>query len=366
MGQEVQRPYGSVPLKGRGAVGNPTGRFEAIAISEFTDSDWAEGFSDSEFQPLPQTRFWTDHSKRIITTNDSPDIAFEASVNPYRGCEHGCSYCYARPYHEYLGFSAGLDFERNIIVKPEAPRLLRAALSAKSWVPKPIAISGVTDCYQPAERRFKLTRGCLEVLADFRNPVAMITKNALITRDIDVLQDLARYQAVCVMVSVTTLDEALVEKLEPRTSRPHRRLAAIRALSDAGIPVGVMMGPIIPGLTDHEMAPVLQAAADAGAITANYTLLRLAHGLGDLFAQWLEAHAPMRKERVLNHVRGMHGGRLNNNTFGRRMRGAGHYADYIRQWFALTRKRVGLDASMPVLSTAHFRDPAGGQQLSLF
>src|SRR5213592_1870120 len=237
----------------RGAAENPPNRFEKISLER--DADW----NDLD-EPAPQTQFFKDHSSSIITTNDSPDVGFEASVNPYRGCEHGCIYCYARPFHEYLGFSAGLDFETKIMVKENAPELLRRELSSAKWKPKVIALSGVTDCYQPVERKLQLTRRCLEVLAEFRNPAAIVTKNNLVTRDVDVLTELARHEAAAVFISVTTLDGELRKRSEPRTSPPAARLSAIETLSKAGVPAGVLVAPVIPGLTDHEMPSIIDAA----------------------------------------------------------------------------------------------------------
>jgi DNA repair photolyase len=252
---------------------------------------------DPEQDPLPQTQFFRDRTSSIITYNDSSDVGFEASINPYRGCEHGCIYCYARPFHEYLGLSSGLDFETKIMVKEDAPGLLRKELSSPKWKPQMIAISGVTDCYQPVERRLKITRGCLEVLAEFRNPVGIVTKNALVTRDVDLLAQLARHRAAAVFVSLTTLDAELRKVMEPRTSPPAARLAAIKTLSEAGIPVGVLIGPVIPGLTDHEIPALVEAAAQAGARAAGYIMLRLPHAVAPLFDQWLTAHFPGKKTK---------------------------------------------------------------------
>lgn len=341
----------------RGAAQNPPNRFEKIHLEP--DADW-----NPEEDPLPRTQFLKDTSKTIIAYNDSPDIGFEASVNPYRGCEHGCIYCYARPFHEYLGFSSGLDFETKIMVKENAPKLLREELSSPKWKPQLIAISGVTDCYQPVERKLKLTRGCLEVLAEFRNPVGIVTKNFLVTRDIDVLSELAKHQAISVLVSLTTLDTDLRKIMEPRTSPPAARLEAIRRLSEAGVRVGVMMAPIIPGLTDHEIPSVLDAAAKAGAKSAAHVTLRLPYAVAPLFEQWLQTHFPDRKEKVLNRLRTMRGGKLYDSAFGKRMRGEGIFADQIDQLFDVARRKVGLTHRGGELSTAHFRRP-GGQQLEL-
>jgi DNA repair photolyase len=287
------------------------------------------------------------------------------SINPYRGCEHACTYCYARPTHEYLGFSAGLDFETRILVKRQAPALLRKALASPRWPPQVIAISGVTDAYQPAERRLEITRGCLQVLAEFRNPVAIVTKSRLVTRDVDLLGELAAVQAAAVNLSITSLDPQLQQRMEPRASAPQQRLAAIEELARAGVPVGVMIAPIIPGLNDHEVPRILQAAADAGAGSAAHIVLRLPHGLKDLFAAWLLRHYPERRDKVLNRVREVRGGRLNDARFGSRMRGQGLYAEQVRALFHTAARRAGLDRPPRPLSTAAFRRP-GGEQLGLF
>ena len=338
----------------RGTASNPPNRFETLSLER--DADW-----DPEEDPLPRTRFFKDRTSSIITRNDSPDIGFETSINPYRGCEHGCIYCYARPFHEYLGFSSGLDFESKIMVKEDAPKLLRNELSSPKWKPQLIAISGVTDCYQPVERKLKLTRGCLEVLAEFRNPVTIVTKNFLVTRDIDYLSELARHQAAAVYISLTTLDLELRKVMEPRTSPPLARLAAINALSKAGIPVGVLLAPIVPGLTDHEIPRLLDAAAKAGAREAGYIVLRLPHAVAPLFEQWLQAHFPDKKDKVLNRVRGMRHGKLNDPAFGKRMRGEGIFAEQISQMFEIAKRKAGLAERMPELSTKAFRRPAGTQ-----
>jgi DNA repair photolyase len=346
-------------VKGRGAADNPANRFERLHVvgeEQWTDPD----------DPGPRTVLLRDATRNILSRNDSPDVGFSVSINPYRGCEHGCIYCYARPTHEYLGFSAGLDFETKIVVKHDAPALLRAALMSPRWIPQPIAMSGVTDPYQPTERRLGLTRGCLEVLAEFRNPVAIVTKNHLVTRDIDLLADLAARQAAAVAVSVTSLRPELQRVLEPRTASPAKRLDAIRQLADAGVPVRVMVAPVIPGLTDEEVPAILAAAADAGARGASYIALRLPHGVKHLFADWLEAHFPERRSRVLNRVREIRGGALNDPRFRSRMRGEGVYAEHVRQLFETARRKAGLDGVGFDLSTASFRRPAPGGQLGLF
>ena len=344
-------------IRGRGAASNPGNRFER---SHYAVSEWDEGPDDSS----PDTVLLKDATRSIIAYNDSPDVGFDASINPYRGCEHGCIYCFARPNHEYLGFSAGLDFETKILVKEQAPELLWRELMLPSWKPQTLAISGVTDAYQPIERRLKLTRRCLEVLAEFRNPVVIITKNELVTRDIDLLSDLARHDAALVFISVTSLQSELARTLEPRASQPQRRLAAIEALAKASIPVGVLVAPIIPGLTDHEMPAILAATRNAGAITAGYVPLRLPFGLAPLFEEWLTVHAPLQKEKILNRVREIRGGALNDPNFGSRLRGEGEYAAQLRKLFELACRRSGLNASRPKLSAEAFRRP--GSQMSLF
>lgn len=341
----------------RGAGDNPPNRFEKIQLEP--DAEW-----NPEDDVLPRTQFFKDHSQSIIARNDSPDVGFEASLNPYRGCEHGCIYCYARPTHEYLGFSAGLDFESKIMVKEAAPELLRKELASPKWKPQVIFMSGVTDCYQPVERKLKLTRRCLEVLAEFRNPVGVITKNHLVTRDKDLFSELARFNAATVWLSITTLDTELRKVMEPRTSPPTTRLAAIRELAAAGIPVGVNVAPLIPGLTDHELPAILQAAASAGATTAGYSIVRLPYAVRPLFEKWLETHFPDRKKNILNRLRSMRGDKLNDPTWGRRHIGEGIFADQIAQMFEISRRKAGLNPDFPPLSTAAFRR-AGELQLSL-
>jgi DNA repair photolyase len=346
------------PVRGRGTASNPPNRFEKRSVE--LDPNAAD-----PSEPLPRTQFLKDTSRTVIAKNDSPDIGFERSLNPYRGCEHGCVYCYARPYHEFLGYSAGLDFETKILVKEDAPELLREELSSPKWMPQVIAISGVTDAYQPAERRYGLTRRCLQVLAEFRNPTVLITKNHLVTRDIDLLADLARHGAAAVVLSITTLDPALARIMEPRTSTPARRLSAVEALAKAGIPVGVNVAPVIPGLTDAEIPAILKAAAKAGASFAGYSVVRLPHAVKELFSEWLEQHYPDRKSKVLNRIRGVRDGGLNDPKFGSRMSGEGVYAEQIGALFELSRKKAKLPAKRPELSAAAFRLPPG-PQLTLF
>ncbi len=345
-------------FRGRGAVDNPPNRFETLSYVRDAEADDPEG-------PAPGTQFLKDPSRSFITYNESPDVGFEASINPYRGCEHGCVYCYARPTHEYLGFSAGLDFESKILVKQDAPVLLRRELSSPRWKPQALAISGVTDPYQPVERRLRLTRQCLEVLAEFRNPAVIITKNYLVTRDLDLLGDLARHGGAAVYLSITTLDATLARIMEPRTSQPTRRLATIEALSQAGVPAGVLVAPVIPGFTDHELPAIVSAATKAGARFAGCIMLRLPHAVAPLFEAWLTQHYRTKKERVLNRIRAIRGGRLNDSRFGSRMTGEGIFAEQIAGLFSLACRKAGIVARGPALSTTAFRRPICTQR-SLF
>jgi DNA repair photolyase len=348
------------PVKGRGAASNRAGRFESSRI----ERDPVEPVPGEDPEPLPRTQFLDDHARSALTENDSPDVGFRLSVNPYRGCEHGCAYCYARPTHEFLGLSAGLDFETKIFVKKEAPALLRAALLKPSYACEAINLSGVTDCYQPAERRFRLTRACLEVLAEFRNPFTIITKNQLVTRDLDVIGSMGRERLAAVFVSVTSLDPKITEVLEPRTSRPAARLAAIRALAEAGVPTGVMVAPVIPGVTDHEVPRILEACAAAGATHAGFVPVRLPLAVAPLFEEWLENHFPDRKERVLNRIRDLRGGRLNDPNFRSRMRGEGEFASILSKMFHAACRKQGLNREPLDLRTDLFQRP--GEQLGLF
>ncbi|QEH34941.1 Radical SAM superfamily protein [Aquisphaera giovannonii] len=355
---------------GRGARVNTPNRFERthheLDLSELDAADDADYIASLG---RPPTEFLPDRSRTVVCRNDSPDVGFEASINPYRGCEHGCSYCYARPGHEYLGYSAGLDFETRILVKHDAPELLRRELMKPGYEPKVLAISGVTDPYQPAERRLRLTRRCLEVLAEFRHPVGIVTKNRLVVRDLDLLAPLAAQGASGVMLSITTLDAGLARELEPRTSPPAARLEAIRALAAAGVPAGVMVAPVIPGLTDHEMPAILEAAAAAGARVAGYVMLRLPLAVAPLFEDWLDKHRPAVKDRVLGRIRALRGGRLNDARFGVRLLGEGPLADVIRQVFHVACRQHGLNRERWPVSPSAFRrpEPSGpGRQLRLF
>ncbi len=336
-------------VRGRGANINPANRFEAL---RYEMEDWCE--PNPEAHPI-RTQFFRDDSQSIISYNNSPDVGFDASLNPYRGCEHGCAYCYARPTHEFSGFSAGIDFESRILVKPNAPALLAAELAKSSWTPQNLALSGVTDAYQPIERKLKITRSCLQVLAEFRNPVIVVTKNHLVTRDVDHLGELAAVSAAAVSLSITTLDSKLGRILEPRASSPSQRLDAITNLHGAGIPVGVNVAPIIPGINEHEVPKITAAAAKAGAQFASYTIVRLPLTVAPVFVAWLEKHFPERKEKVLSQIRSMRNGKLNNPDFGSRMRGEGPMAEQIRQMFQVSCRRAGLNRDRTELSTAAFR-----------
>lgn len=348
-------------LDGRGTRLNPANRFERLHVERAPDDDEAAPAAE----PAP-TELYRDASRSILAENDSPDVGFRFSLNPYRGCEHGCVYCYARPSHEYLGFSAGLDFERKLMVKTDAPELLRAALAAPRWQPQVVALSGNTDCYQPVERQLRLTRACLEVFAEHRNPVSVITKSALVVRDADLLAPLAADGAAHVNLTVTTLDLDLARRLEPRAATPERRLQAIATLAAAGVPVNVMVAPVIPGLNDHEIPAILERAAAAGARSASWVLLRLAAPLDQLFGDWLERHYPDRVVRVLGRLRSCRGGALNDPRFGKRMRGEGQYAAQLRDLFTLAARRRGLDRPLPPLRSDGFRvPPRAGDQLRL-
>ena len=343
----INRPHG------RGASLNTDQRFSALQVS----------YDPGEEPAKVPTKFFNDHSSSIISRNSSPDMPFGASLNPYRGCEHGCAYCYARPTHEWLGWSAGVDFESRILVKNEAPALLRAEFSRDKYIPESLSLSGVTDCYQPVEKRLEITRACLAVLAECRHPVTLITKNHLITRDMDHLAELARYQATAAYISITSLDADLARKLEPRASSPKMRLQAVRELSSQGIPVGVSVAPIIPGLNDSEIPAIINAARVAGAQFAGYTVVRLPFSVKEVFALWLEEHFPGMKDKVLNRIEETQGRTLSHPEFGKRLKGVGIWSDQIAQVFQLSIKRAGMAHRRPALTTAHFRRPRdiGGQ-----
>jgi len=349
--------------KGRGATTNPPNRFERTHIEpdlEHLEEIEAIGLSNEK-----STEYLPDASQSIVSENASPDVPFRYSLNPYRGCAHGCSYCYARPTHEYLGLSAGLDFESKILVKHDAGKLFRNFLSRPNWKPEIVTLSGVTDPYQPGEQKFGITRQCLEVALECRQPLGIITKNALVLRDLGILQEMARLGIVRVAVSVTTLDADLARHLEPRTSTPEARLRAIRLLSDAGVPVQVMVAPIIPGLNDSAIPGVLSAAAEAGARTAGYVLLRLPFAVKPIFLSWLDQHYPESRNRIEQAIRSTRDGELNSPAFGKRMRGTGLLAEQIEQMFRTFSRRFGLDQAIPLPNCDLFKPPhdESGQRL---
>ena len=351
-------------IKGRGAASNPEGRFESIAKTR-EDDGWHR---DEEPAPRPDTHVTEERARSIISRNDSPDIHFEQSINPYRGCEHGCIYCYARPSHSYLNLSAGIDFETKLFAKTNGAELLRKELAKPGYKPSPINLGANTDPYQPIERRYRITRSILEVLAEHNHPCTIITKNGLIERDLDLLVPMARANLVHAFVSVTSLDNRLASTLEPRASAPHRRIEALRALNQAGIPCGVLVAPIIPMLTDRWIEQIVEQAQAAGARMAGYTVLRLPYELKDLVREWLELHFPERAEHVLSLVRQMRGGRDNDPRFGSRMRGEGQFAELIRQRFAIARRRLGYERTRNItLDCSRFEAPrAASPQGELF
>ncbi len=355
-GADGARWFAVGPVRGRGAGLNTPNRYEDVRLEVL--GDWI----DRMVERWPDgrqvvTEVYRDRSRSVINRVDSPDVGFEWTLNPYRGCEHGCIYCYARPEHERLGFSAGLDFETRIVAKLDAPQLLKKELARPRWRGEVIAMAGVTDVYQPLEKKLGITRGCLEVMARCRQPVSIVTKSRLILRDLNLLTDLARHDAVRVAISLTTLDGELAAKMEPRAAAPPQRLAAIRCLAEAGIPTTVMVAPIIPGLTDREVPAILRAAADAGARGAGYVMLRLPGPVRELFIDWLRRQLPHAAEGVLGRIRQVRDGRLNDSAFGRRMRGQGHRAGQVAALFDLIRRRCGLSGGPGRPSSAAFTPP---------
>lgn len=335
---------------------DPPNRFEQTRYeADYEHWEWDREHLDE--QQDRRIEYIDDKSQSIVSENDSPDIPFRYSVNPYRGCVHGCAYCYARNTHEYLGFNAGRDFETRILVKHDAPQLLRDFLSNDRWQPEPIVFSGVTDCYQPAERQFQLTRSCLEVLSESRLPVGIVTKNALVARDRDILGPLAAANLARVFISITTLDPQLARDMEPRTSIPSARLRAIELLTAAGIPVGVMVAPVIPGLNDSEIPEILKAAAAAGAVTAGTILLRLPLTVEPVFQAWLQQQRPAQQQKLIGRLRHARDGQLNNSEWGTRMRGTGELADQIRNLFQVFARKYKLDQHLPAQSCDEFRPP---------
>jgi DNA repair photolyase len=348
---------------GRGSSDAPPNRFERVRL----EADYEQLAADDELLSDGRrlaTQFLPDNAASVIRENDSPDIPMRYSINPYRGCEHGCAYCYARPGHETLGMNAGIDFESKILVKRDVAALLRKELGKRSWQCEPIMIAGVTDCYQPAERQFKLTRSILEVVLEARQPVCIVTKNVLILRDLDLIAPLAQQRLIHVGISITTLDAELARTLEPRTATPQAKLRAVRELAAVGVPVRAMVAPVIPGLTDNEIPAILQAAQEAGVRGASFVMLRLPFAVAPIFSRWLRTHRPLVAERVESLLRGMRGGKLYRSEFGTRMRGTGPYAEGIAKTFAVFKKRLRLDEAWPELDTTQFRPPhlPGGQR----
>jgi DNA repair photolyase len=356
-------PPARAQAKGRGTPLNPAGRFEPAGVEPFDDG-WDSAVREAEDAGRPRTEVLPDRSRSVIVRNDSPDVGFEQSLNPYRGCEHGCIYCYARPSHAFLGLSSGLDFETRLFAKHDAAALLRKELAAPGYRCRPLALGTNTDPYQPQERRLKITRGVLEVLCAHRHPVSIVTKSAAVLRDLDLLAPMAAEGLARVAISVTTLQPALARAMEPRAAAPHRRLQAIAGLRAAGVPVAAMVAPIIPGLNDHEIEAILAAVAEHGALGAVHTLVRLPFEIKDLFADWLTAHVPDKAARVLALIRQCRGGRLNDPSFGRRMRGEGPFAELIARRMTAGRRRHGLDRPWPPLRTDLFEPPSA--QLRLF
>ena len=359
-------------IKGRGSHSRLAGRFE-VTTTEQVDDGWGADDSEEFAAPALRTTVAEEVARSILSRNASPDVGFNVSLNPYRGCEHGCSYCFARPSHAYLNLSPGLDFETRLFAKANAAERLVHALSRPGYVPEPIALGINTDAYQPIERQRQITRQCLQVLRDCRHPVSLITKNALIERDIDLLADMAADNLVSVAFSITTLDNRLSARLEPRASAPHARLRAMRRLAEAGIPVTVMVAPVIPWINDAELERVLEAAREQGAVRAGYVLLRLPHEVAPLFRDWLDAHYPQRAAHVMSTVQQLRGGKDYDSAFGQRMRGQGVYADLLARRFGLACQRLGYDASArqwQALDGSHFRPPVPpttpGRQGELF
>ena len=362
----LERTLDPALARGRGALSNTAGRYERHA-RVLVDDGWDDGWRDDDLAPPPlRTEVIRDATRTIIARNNSPDISFDRSINPYRGCEHGCIYCFARPTHAYLGMSPGIDFESRLFAKPNAAQLLAKELSAPGYVPRTIAMGTNTDPYQPIEKKMRITRSVLEVLREFRHPVGIVTKSPLILRDIDILSDMASMGLAKVALSVTTLDRRLARMMEPRAGTPQRRLQAIKALSDAGIPAGVMFAPTIPALNDGEMEAVLKAAQEMGARAAGYVLLRLPLEIKDLFREWLEANVPDRAKHVMSLVRQMRGGKDYDSQWNVRMRGTGPYAEMIARRFQMATKRLGLNPPAKPLDTSQFRRPVrSGDQLTL-
>jgi DNA repair photolyase len=347
--------------KGRGALSNQTGRFEQLTKEDFDD-----GWDDPDKYPAKiSTQLFVDSAKTVITYNQSPDVPFDRSINPYRGCEHGCVYCFARPSHAYLGLSPGLDFETKLFYKPDAPELLKVELAAKNYRPAPVALGINTDAYQPVERQLRLTRRLLEVLNETHHPVSIVTKSSLIERDLDLLTSLARDNLIHVCLSITTLNLDLARRLEPRAAAPKRRLQTLATLADAGIPISVLVAPLIPMLNDSELEKILQLSRDAGAVDAGYVLLRLPYELKDLFTEWLQTHEPLKATHIMNCIYDSRGGKAYDSKFGVRMRGTGQYAELLAQRFHLAMKKLAFPG-FPPLNSGLFRPKPMSGQIDLF
>lgn len=347
-------------IKSRAAGLNTPNRFEKLYI-DYNDTENLDYYPDEEGEKRIPTTFYLDNSKSILAHNDSPDLGFDYSINPYRGCEHGCIYCYARPSHEYLGFSAGLDFETKIMVKMDAAALLEQAFMKKSWKPQPIMFSGDTDCYQPIERKLQLTRKCIEVFKKFKHPVGIVTKNALVTRDIDLLSEMAKENLASVTISITSLNRKLSRKLEPRTSVPLVRFDAVEKLASAGIPVGVLVAPVIPGLTDEEIPAILKMASDRGAYFAAHTIMRLPLAVKELFIEWLRRNYPEKESKIINRIKEVREGKLSDSNFRTRMSGKGKYAESIHRLFKLSCEKYGLNKKKYKIDYSKFRNSTKGQ-----
>ena len=350
-------------FRGRGANLNPKNRFEKLSVEDFSFDDWSD-FEEPEINNLP-TEYFVDESKTVIAKNDSYDVGFAYSFNPYRGCEHGCIYCYARPTHEYLGFSSGVDFETKIMVKPKAAFLLEQEFKKKNYRPDIIIFSGNTDCYQPVEKKLQITREALKVCLKYGNPVGVITKNALIQRDVDVLKEMTELGIVSVTISVTTLDKDLARKMEPRTSTPEMRLKTIETLARNNIPVGVNVAPVIPGLNDKEIPGILKETSDRGAEFAGYIMLRLPYSVKELFIEWIKREFPERASKVINGIKSVRNGKLNSSEFGIRFKGEGELADTVKNLFQISCRKYGLNRRMFNLTTEHFKSDFT-EQLQLF
>lgn len=351
-------------FRGRGASFNPQNRFEKLSVEDFIFDEWS-GLEEPEIKNL-STEYFIDNSKTVIAKNDSYDVGFDYSFNPYRGCEHGCIYCYARPSHEFLGFSSGVDFETKIMVKPNGAKLLEDEFKKKNYKPDMIMFSGNTDCYQPIEKKLRITREALKVCLKYGNPVGVITKNALIQRDIDILKEMSGLNLVSVTLSVTTLNKELARKMEPRTSSPEMRLKTIEALAENNIPVGVNVAPIIPALNDKEIPEILKEASERGAKFAGMVMLRLPYAVKDLFVDWVKREFPERANKILNSIRDIRGGKLNSSEWGKRFSGEGELAGTIHKLFKITCRKYGLNKRVFNLNRKHFKVPEKNNQLTLF